>query len=205
MNGSVPLYFLEQNASFHNVCCEPRRKELAVPDANHSAEAGDGIRPVPEGYRAVTSWIISRDTARLLDFVKKAFGAEEIARVPNEDGTIGHAEFRIGDSIVMAFDAKEGWPDTPGFFRLYVEDGDAVYRRALEAGAVSVTEMTDLFFGDRVGRVRDPQGNVWWIQARVEELDPEEMEKRAGEKEYVDAMRYVQGSLDRELENRTRK
>ena len=65
--------------------------------------------------------------------------------------------------------------------------------------------MTDLFFGDRVGRVRDPQGNVWWIQARVEEVDPEEMEKRAGEKEYVDAMRYVQGSLDRELENRTRK
>jgi PhnB protein len=178
---------------------------LAVPDANHSAEADDVIRPVPEGYRAVTSWIISRDTARLLDFVKEVFGAEVIARVPNEDGTIGHAEFRIGDSIVMAFDAKEGWPDTPGFFRLYVEDGDAVYRRALEAGAVSVTEMTDLFFGDRVGRVRDPQGNVWWIQARVEEVDPEELEKRAGEKEYVDAMRYVQEYLDRELENRTRK
>jgi PhnB protein len=135
---------------------------LAVPDANHPAEADDVIRPVPVGYRAVTSWIISRDTARLLDFVKEVFGAEVIARVPNEDGTIGHAEFRIGDSIVMAFDAKEGWPDTPGFFRLYVEDGDAVYRRALEAGAVSVTEMTDLFFGDRVGRVRDPQGNVWW-------------------------------------------
>jgi hypothetical protein len=64
--------------------------------------------------------------------------------------------------------------------------------------------MTYLFFGDRVGRVRDPQGNVWWIQARVEEVDPEEMEKRAGEKEYVDAMRYVQESLGRELENRTR-
>ena len=122
----------------------------------------------------------SRGT-RLLDLVKEAFGAEEIARVPNEGGTIGHAEFRIADSIVMAFDAKEGWPDTLGFFRLYIEDGD------------------------RVGRVRDPQGNVWWIQARVEEVDPEEMEQRAGEKEYVDAMRYVQESLDRELENRTRK
>jgi PhnB protein len=176
-----------------------------VPDANHSVEADDGVRPVPEGYRAVTSWIISRDTARLLDFVKEGFGAEEIARVHNEDSTIGHAEFRIGDSIVMAFDAKERWPDTPGFFRLYVVDGDAVYRRALEAGAVSVTEMTDLFFGDRVGRVRDPQGNVWWIQSRVEELDPEEMEKRAGEKEYVDAMRYVQESLDRELSSRSRR
>ena len=110
-----------------------------MPDANHPADADGGIRPVPEGYRAVTPWIISRDTAGLLDFVKEAFGAEEIARVHNEDGTIGHAEFRIGDSIVMAFDAREGWPDTPGFFRLYVEEGDAVYRRALEAGAMSVT------------------------------------------------------------------
>lgn len=162
-------------------------------------EADDRIRPVPEGYHVVTPWIISRDTVRLLDFVKEAFDAVEIARVPNEDGTIGHAEFRIGDSIVMAFDAKEGWPDTPSFFRLYVENGDAVYRRALEAGAVSVTEMTDLFFGDRVGRVRDLQGNVWWIQTRVEEVDPEEMERRAGEKGFVDAMRYVQESLDREL------
>jgi PhnB protein len=176
-----------------------------VSEGSKPGDSGAELRLAPEGYLTVTPWIISRDTAQLLDFVKEAFGAEEIARIHNADGTIGHAEFRIGDSIVMALDAKEEWPDTPGFFRLYVEDGDAVYRRALEAGAVSVTEMTDLFFGDRVGRVRDPQGNVWWIQARVEELDPEEMEKRAGEKEYVDAMRYVQGSLDRELENRTRK
>jgi uncharacterized glyoxalase superfamily protein PhnB len=120
------------------------RKEFAVPDPNRSVEADGGIRSVPEGYRVVTSWIISRDTARLLDFVEEAFGAEEITCVHNEDGTMGHAEFRLGDSIVMAFDAREGWPDTPGFFRLYVEDGDADYRRALEAGAVSVTEMAHL-------------------------------------------------------------
>jgi PhnB protein len=176
-----------------------------VPEVNDSVESGDGIRPVPEGYHAVTPWIISRDTARLLEFVKEAFGAEEIARVLHEDGSIGHAEFRIGDSIVMAFDAREGWPVTPGFLRLYVEDGDAVYRRALEAGATSVTEMTDLFFGDRVGRVRDPQGDIWWIQTRLEEVDPEEMEKRAGEKGYVDAMQYVQESLDRELSSRSRR
>ena len=104
----------------------------------------------------------------------------------------------------MAFDAKEEWPDTPSFIRLYVEDGDAVYRRALEAGATSVTEMTDLFFGDRVGRVRDPQGNLWWIQARLEDLDPQEMEKRAAQKEYLDAMQRVQESLDRELSGRCR-
>ena len=150
--------------------------------------SGAEIRPVPEGYHTVTPWIISRDTARLIDFVRAAFGAEEIARIHNEDGTIGHAEFRIGDSVVMAFDAKEEWPNTPSFIRLYVEDGDAVYRRALEAGATSVTEMTDLFFGDRVGRVRDPQGNLWWIQARLEDLD---------------AMQRVQESLDRELGSRS--
>jgi PhnB protein len=206
MEQTIPFRYNLRNRTLRSeMRCEPRRKELAVPDANHSAQADDEIRPVPEGYRAITPWIISRDTAGLLDFVKEAFGAEEIARVHNEDGTIGHAEFRIGDSIVMAFDAREGWPDTPGFFRLYVEEGDAVYRRALEAGAVSVTEMTDLFFGDRVGRVRDPQGNVWWIQSRVEEVDAEEMEIRAGEKGYVDAMRYVQESLDRDLGGRSRR
>jgi PhnB protein len=170
---------------------------------NKTGAARD-VRPVPEGYTAVTPWIISRDTAQLLDFVKEAFGAEEIARVHNEDGTIGHAEFRIGDSIVMAFDAQEEWPDIPSFLRLYVEDGDAVYRRALEAGATPVTEMTNLFFGDRVGRVRDPQANLWWIQTRLEDLDPEEMARRAKERTYIDAMQQVQESLERELKGRIR-
>jgi PhnB protein len=175
-----------------------------VSAASDPGEAGAEIRPVPEGYYTVTPWIISRDTAKLLDFVKEAFGAKEIARVFNEDGTIGHAEFRIGDSVVMAFDAKDEWPDTPGFLRLYVEDGDAVHRRALEAGATSVTEMTDLFFGDRVGRVRDPQGNIWWIQTRLEVLDPGELARRAEEQASVDAMRYVQESLDRQFGKRMR-
>jgi len=174
-----------------------------VSEESKRGESGSGIRPVPEGYHTVTPWIVSRDSAQLLDFVREAFGAEEIARVHNEDGTIGHAEFRIGDSVVMAFDAKEEWPDTPSFLRLYVEDGDAVYRRALEAGASSVTEMTDLFFGDRVGRVRDPQGNLWWIQTRLEDLDPEEMARRAAQKEFLDAMQQVQESLDRELGGRS--
>lgn len=152
------------------------------------------IPSIPEGYGTVTPWIISRATARLLDFVREAFGAEEIARVHNEDGSIGHAEFRIGDSVVMGFDAKPEWPDTPAFLRLYVEDADAVYRQALEAGATSVTEVTHLFWGDRVGRVRDPFGNLWWIQARVEETSPEEMERRAGQRVWIERMEYVQNS-----------
>lgn len=152
----------------------------------------DEVDGVPPGYHAVTSWIISHDTRRLLDFVAAAFGAIEIARVENEDGTIGHAEFRIGDSVVMGFDAKPEWPDTPAFLRLYVADGDAVYQRALDAGASSVTEVTELFWGDRVGRVRDPLGNVWWIQSRVADLDPAEIERRASQPEFIEAMRYVQ-------------
>jgi hypothetical protein len=93
----------------------------------------------------------------------------------------------------------------PSFFRLYVEDGDAVYQQALKAGATSVTEMTELFFGDRVGRVCDPWGNIWWIQERLEEVDLEEMMKRAGEQTAIEAMQYVQASLDRELSGRSHK
>jgi len=160
------------------------------------------VQPVPEGYHSVTPWIISRNTANLLDFMSKAFGAEEMGRVYNEDGTIGHAETKIGDCIVMAFDARKEWPPTPCFLRFYVSDGDAVYQQALAAGATSVTEMTSLSFGDRVGRVRDPFGNLWWIQTRLENLAPEEMAKRAAEQRYRDAMQYFQESLDRGLRSR---
>jgi uncharacterized glyoxalase superfamily protein PhnB len=163
------------------------------------------VQAIPTGYHMVTPWIIVKDSAKFIDFLKEAFGAEETGRVYNEDGTIGHMEARIGDSVVMMFDAKETWPPTPSFLRLYVEDGDAVYRRALKAGATSVTGMTELFFGDRVGRVRDPWGNIWWIQEHIEDVDFEEMMKRAGEQTAIEAMRYLQESLDRELSGRNRK
>ena len=86
--------------------------------------------------------------------------------------------------------------------RLYVEDGDAVFQKAIKAGGSPVTPMTTLAFGDRVGRVRDPFGNLWWIQTRLEELDPKEMEKRAGEKQYADAMQQVEESLKHEMSSR---
>jgi PhnB protein len=165
----------------------------------------NAVQPIPEGYHTVTPWICSRDTAKLLDFMKQAFGAEELGRVYNEDGTIGHAEAKIGDSIVMGFDAKEEWSDTPCFLRLYVPDGDAVYQRALSAGATSVTEITSMFWGDRGSRVRDLFGNVWWITTHVENVAPQEMKKRAREKEYLDAMRYAQESFDHEMRSRRRK
>src|SRR5690349_5024875 len=111
------------------------------------------VPPIPDGCASVMPWIISQDTARLLEFLKDAFGAQELSRIYHADGTIVHAEARIGDSIVGGFDSKEGWPKTPCFLRLYVENADAVYQQALAAGAISVTEMTSLVWGDRGGRV----------------------------------------------------
>ena len=147
------------------------------------------------GYTAVTPWIISDDTAGLLDLLGRAFGVEELTRVPNADGGIGHAEARIGDAIVMLFDAPKGWPDTPAFLRLYVDDADALFARAIGAGATPISNVTHLAFGDRVGRVRDPFGNVWWLQARVEDIKPEEMAPRGADPKWVKAMAYMQTSL----------
>ena len=158
--------------------------------------AGRSAAHVPPGYGTVTPWVISRDTARLIEFTERAFGAVELARVPGRDGrAIAHAEVRIGDSVVMMFDAVDGWPQTPGFLRVYVEDCEAVHRRALDAGAVSVTEPTNLYFGDRVGRVRDPLGNVWWIQAHVEDVDPADLALGPRDRAALDALRYVEESL----------
>lgn len=150
--------------------------------------------PVPEGYHAVTPFINVKGAAQLLDFTREAFGAEEIARVESEDGSIGHAETRIGDSVVMMFDSKPEWPWTPSFLRLYVGDCDAVYEQALNAGGTSVTRPTDMPWGDRVARVRDPSDNLWWIMTRIENVDEAEMERRFGEKQYIDAMAYVESA-----------
>lgn len=146
---------------------------------------------IPEGYHTVTPWIISRDTAGVIDYVTKAFGAKEIARVVGEDGSIGHAEVRIGDSVVMMFDGKPDWPPTPALLRLYVEDADAVHRQVVAAGGTSVTEVTHLFFGDRVGRVCDPFGNLYWIQTRIEDVTEEEMGRRLSDPVFTAAMDYV--------------
>ncbi|ANN20672.1 extradiol dioxygenase [Amycolatopsis orientalis] len=151
--------------------------------------------PIPTGYHSVTPWIISRDTARVIDFLKRVFDAEPLGEpVYVEGGKIGHAEVRIGDSVVMLFDAQDDWIETPAYLRLYVEDSVETQRRAVEAGAEEVTRQTELFFGDRVGRVRDPFGNLWWIQTRLVDLDPAEMERRMNDPKFVEAMRYVSGA-----------
>ena len=103
----------------------------------------------------------------------------------------------------MLFDSKETWPPTPAFLRIYVEVAEATYRRALEAGATPVTEVAEHFFGDQIGRVRDPAGNVWWLQSHIEDVDPKEMGRRmSGANSFTDAMRDAQETLDRELRGR---
>ncbi|MEU6880225.1 VOC family protein [Streptomyces sp. NPDC046712] len=153
------------------------------------------VQPIPEGYTSVTPWIIGHDTAGLIDYLERAFGAEDLGRFVMEDGRIGHAELRIGNGRLMAFDSPQGWDATPAFIRLYVEDAEAVHRQAVEAGGTSVTEVTHLFFGDKVGRVRDPFGNLWWIQTHIEDVDEEEMGRRMTDPEFTRAMEYVSGSL----------
>lgn len=150
-------------------------------------------RVIPDGYGTVTPWIIGPSTAKLIDYVTAAFDAVELARIADEHGAIGHAEFRIGDSIVMAFDAKPHWPNTPAFLRLYVPDCDVTYRKAVAAGGTSHTEPTTAPFGDRVARVRDPFGNLWWIHTRVEDVSQQEFVRRLSQPEWIAAMDYIQG------------
>ncbi|GAA4926541.1 putative glyoxalase superfamily protein PhnB [Nonomuraea thailandensis] len=149
---------------------------------------------IPEGYTTVTPWIINADTDGVIRYLETAFDAVELGRVTDDEGRVGHAEVRIGDAIVMLFDSAPGWPPTPAFLRLYVPDADAAHRRAVEAGGTSITEVTHLYWGDRVGRVRDPFGNLWWIQARVEDVPEEELARRMSDPTFVKAMEYVQSA-----------
>ncbi|TMR16104.1 VOC family protein [Nonomuraea turkmeniaca] len=148
----------------------------------------------PEGYTTITPWLISHDAAGLIDWIVRAFDAVELDRFVDAEGRIGHAEVRIGDAIVMLFDARPEWPPTPGFLRLFVPDADATHRQAVAAGGTSVTEVTHLAFGDRVGRVRDPFGNLWWIQTHIEDVSAEEWERRMSDPEFTKAMEYVQSA-----------
>ncbi|MFS8096215.1 VOC family protein [Lentzea alba] len=145
---------------------------------------------VPEGYHTVTPWLITNGhTAELIDFIIEVFDATEIGRV-GEPPEIGHAEVRIGDSVVMLFD-KPNWPKTPGFLRLYVADDAEIHRRATARGAKTITEPTELFWGDRVSRFEDPFGNLWWIHQRVAEPTDEELNARMEDPAFAKAMDYV--------------
>ena len=158
----------------------------------------------PAGYTTVAPWVVTTDTGALLDFITAAFDGVELGRVPLEDGSIGHAEIRVGDTVVLAFDQRADWPAMPSLLRVFVPDADAAFAAALTAGARAVTALSDNAFGQRGGRVRDPFGNIWWITALVETVSPEEGMRRLDEPEYQEQMRFAQETLDAELSGRDR-
>lgn len=133
---------------------------------------------LPPGYGTVTPFLSARGAAELLEFLIRALGAETVMSMPGPGDTVMHAEVDLGGSRLMISEAMEGEP-TPGAFYLYVPDADALHRRAIDAGATLVRPMTDEFWGDRVGMIRDRFGNVWSIATHVEDVSPEEMGRRA--------------------------
>ena len=144
------------------------------------------VRPVPEGYSTVTPYLIVDGAAAAIDFYKRAFNANELMRFAGPDGKIGHAELQIGDSRIMLADEHPqmgyGSPTALGgsaiSIMLYLEDVDGVFKRALEAGAKTQQELKNQFYGDRSGTVIDPFGHIWTIATHVEDVSPEEMQRR---------------------------
>ncbi len=131
----------------------------------------------PEGFLTVNPYLAVNGAAQVLDFLIKAFGAVEVgARFKGPDGAIMHAAVRIGDSMVEVSDAP-GEP-MPAALHMYVEDTDAAYRRAMEAGGTSLRQPMTTFYGDRSAGVKDPGGNSWWIACHVEDVSQEEMVRR---------------------------
>lgn len=139
------------------------------------------VRPIPEGHHTVTSYLAVTGVDKLINFVKDTFGATVTERLTRPDGSIYHAEVRIGDSVVMMGEPTADSLETPGMLYVYVEDTDAAYERALAAGAASIMEPADMFYGDRNAGVKDPLGNIWYIATHFEDVPPEELKRRSDE------------------------
>jgi uncharacterized glyoxalase superfamily protein PhnB len=158
---------------------------------------------IPGGKSTVTPYVAVRNASGFLEFVARVFGAAEVGRVSNPDGSIGHAETVIGGSVIMVFDAPESWPPTPAFLSVYVEDADETVARAVDAGGVLITRVaTSGIVGDRGGRVRDPAGNVWWIQTHLEDVDEAAMVARFADPAELAIMEDAQRTLDLEMHSR---
>lgn len=142
------------------------------------------VKAIPDGYHTVQPYLHIRGAAEALEFYKKAFAATERMRMPQEDGRIGHAEIQLGDSVIMLADE---FPDkqiySPKHFggsaisiMFYADDCDATYKQALAAGAKSLREPADQFYGDRTAGVEDPFGFQWWIQTHIKDVSIEELQ-----------------------------
>ena len=145
------------------------------------------VKAIPEGYHTLTPYLAVRDAAKAIEFYKKAFNATETFRMNAPDGKIGHAEMKIGDSVVMLSDENpQGGCASPTALKgttvtlfLYVENVDATFNQAVQAGATVLMPVTDMFWGDRHGQVADPFGHRWSVATHKEDLNPEEVAERA--------------------------
>jgi PhnB protein len=135
------------------------------------------VKPIPDGFHTLTPACALKESARAIDFYKKAFAAKEHARFDAPDGTVMHAELRIGDSIFMLGEASK-IPVYNMRLMMYVPNCDATFKRAVEQGATAKEPPTDQFYGDRMGRLQDPFGNEWFIATHKEDVSPEEMQRR---------------------------
>jgi PhnB protein len=134
---------------------------------------------IPEGYHSITPSISVDGAQKLIGFLKEVFGAKERMLMPGPGGKIMHAEFEIGGSAIMVADTMPGCPARSNSLYVYVEDVDAAYKRAFQAGAKSEREPQDMFYGDRTAAVADPFGNFWGIATHIEDVSPKELKKRA--------------------------
>ncbi|WP_152365293.1 VOC family protein [Microlunatus speluncae] len=162
----------------------------------------NNLSTTPAGYSTIAPWVVTDDTGALLDFVAEVFDGEELARVAVEDGSIGHGEIRVGDTVLLAFDRRTDWPALPSLLRVFVPDADRAFAKALAAGATVVTALGDSAFGQRGGRIKDPFGNIWWVLSQVEEVPEDVMWQRLQDPVYADGMRIAQETLDAELAGR---
>jgi PhnB protein len=144
-------------------------------------EEDDMVKPIPDGYRTITPYTTVSDVPKQLEFIQQVFNGRVTEATPDANGVIRHAEVEIGDSKLMVGQARAEWPPRPATLYVYVENVDEIYQRALDAGATTIMPPANQFYGDRHGGVTDPQGNQWWIATHVEDVSPEEMQRRAAE------------------------
>ncbi len=145
------------------------------------------VKPVPDGYHTATPYLIVNGAAKAIDFYKKVFGATELMRFGGPDGKIGHAEIKIGDSMIMLADehpemnarSPQTVGGTPVFVMLYLPDVDGVVAKAVSAGAKVLQPVEDRFYGDRSGTLQDPFGHLWTVSTHKEDVPPDEMRRRA--------------------------
>jgi PhnB protein len=145
------------------------------------------VKPIPEGYPQVIPYLTVEGAGAAIDFYLSVFGARERVRMPGPDGKVGHAELELGDSVIMLADASpdmgnrtpQSLGGTPVTMMVYVDDVDAVFERAIKAGATEDRKVEDQVYGDRAGQIVDPFGHKWFIATHVEDVPPEEMAKRA--------------------------